>query len=158
MEFTNTITINRHPAEVFEFLAHFENLPRWNYAISETRKVSGGPVGVGSRYRQTRTLPTRSEETFEVTEFEPDHRLSIRGPLGPFHAEVAYVLSAAEHGTALANTMHLQPSGPLRLVAPLATSGVRSAVAANLGTLKRILETGGRPTVDERADRAHLLR
>jgi glyoxylase-like metal-dependent hydrolase (beta-lactamase superfamily II) len=83
MKFTNTVTINRRPAEVFGFLAHFANVPVWNYAISETRKVAGGPVGVGARYRQTRTLPTRSEETFEVTEFEPDRRLSIRGALGP---------------------------------------------------------------------------
>jgi uncharacterized protein YndB with AHSA1/START domain len=63
MKFTNTITINRQPAAVFRFLAHFENVPRWNYAISETRKITGGPVGVGSRYQQTRTLPTPSEET-----------------------------------------------------------------------------------------------
>jgi hypothetical protein len=64
------------------------------------------------------------------------------------------VLAPVEHGTALTNTMHLQPSGALRLVAPLAASGIKSAVAANLGTLKQILETGGRPTVDERRDRA----
>jgi uncharacterized protein YndB with AHSA1/START domain len=142
MEFTNTITINCRPAEVFEFLAHFENLPLWNYALSETRKITGGSVGVGSRYRQTRTLPTPSEETFEVTAFEPGHSLSIRGPLGPFQAEVAYVLAPVEHGTVVTNTMHLQPSGPLRLVAPLAAPGVKSAVAANLGVLKQILETG----------------
>ena len=146
MDFTNTITINRPPTEVFDFLAHFENLPRWNYAISETLKLSGGPVGVGARYRQTRTLPTRSEETFEVTEFDMHHRLSIRGPLGPFHAEVAYVLAPVGHGTMLTNTMHLQPSGALRLVAPLAASGIKSAVAANLETLKQILEAGGQPT------------
>ncbi len=60
MRFTNTITIDRPPAEVFAFLAQFENVPRWNYAISETRKISRGPVGVGSRYVQARTLPTRS--------------------------------------------------------------------------------------------------
>ena len=71
MKFTNTITINRRPAEVFAFLAHFENLPLWNYAISETRKITGGPVGVGSRYRQTWTVPAPSEEMFAVTEFEP---------------------------------------------------------------------------------------
>ena len=61
MQFANTITIARRPAEVFAYLAHFENVPRWNYAISDTRKTSSGPVGVGSRHRQTRTLPTRSE-------------------------------------------------------------------------------------------------
>ena len=32
MKFTNTVTINRQPAEVFAFLAHFENVPLWNYA------------------------------------------------------------------------------------------------------------------------------
>jgi uncharacterized protein YndB with AHSA1/START domain len=145
MRFTNTITIDRRPAEVFGFLADFENVPLWNYAISETRKISGGAVGVGTRYRQTRTRPTRSDETFEVTGFEPDRRLSIRGALGPFHSEVTYLLTPAEGGTALTNTMDLTPSGPLRLVAPLAAARVKAAVAANLGVLKQILETRARP-------------
>ena len=145
MKFTNAITINRPPAEVFAFLAHFEDVPLWNYAISGTRKTTGGPVGVGSRYRQTRKLPTQSEETFAVTEFDPDRRLSIRGTLGPFHGDITYLLEPAGSATALTNTMNLQPSGPLRLVAPLAASRVKSAVAANLDTLKQILESGGRP-------------
>jgi uncharacterized protein YndB with AHSA1/START domain len=142
MKFTNIITINRPPADVFGFLVRFENVPLWNYAISETTKITDGPVRVGSRYRQTRTLPSRSEETFEVTEVEPDRRLSIHGVLGPFHGEVTYLLESAGNGTALTNTMNLQPSGPLRLVAPLAASRVKSAVAANLDSLKQILETG----------------
>ena len=151
MEFTNTITINRPPAEVFGFLARFENVPLWNYAISETRKITGGSVGVGSRYRQTRTLATPSAETFEVTEFEPDRRLSIEGTLGPLRGEVTYLLMQAGTATALTNTMNLQPSGALRLVAPLAASRVKSAVAANLETLKRILEEVADPATPQRA-------
>ena len=143
MKFTNTITIQRRPGEVFGFLAQLENLPLWNYAISETRKISGGAVGVGSRYRQTRTLPSWSEETFEVTEFEPARRLSLRGALGPFQSEVTYLLAPAESSTVLTNTMSLQRSGPLRLVAPLAVAGIKSAVAANLNVLKQILEERG---------------
>lgn len=142
MQFTNTITLNRQPIEVFAFLAHFENLPLWNYAISETRRISGGPVGIGSRYRQARTLPTPSEETFTVTEFEPGHRLSIRGALGPFEGDITYLLEPAGDATTLTNTMNLQASGPMRLVAPLAASRIKSAVAANLDTLKDILEAG----------------
>lgn len=145
MNFTNTVTINRRPAEVFAFLAQFENVPQWNYAISETWKITGGSATVGSVYRQTRTLPSRGEETFEVTEFEPARRLSIRGALGPFHGDVTYLLEPAGNATALANTVDLQPSGPLRLVAPLVASRVKSAVAANLDTLKQILERDGRP-------------
>jgi hypothetical protein len=41
----------------------------------------------------------------------------------------------------LTNTMDLEPSGPLGVIAPLATSRIKAAVAANLGTLKRLLES-----------------
>jgi len=140
MRFTNTITIERDRAEVFEFLARFENVPRWNYAISETRKVSSGPTGVGSRYVQSRTVPARSEETFEVTEFEPASRLSVQGTLGRFPARLTYLLESIANGTRLTNTVDLEPSGLLGLIAPLATARVKSAVAENLGTLKKILE------------------
>jgi uncharacterized protein YndB with AHSA1/START domain len=142
MRFVNTVTIDCPPAEVFAYLSRFENVPRWNYAISETRKVTDGPVGVGTRYHQTRTLPRPADETFEVTEFDPDRRLSIRGDLGPFQGEIDYLLEPAGDSTVLANTMDLRPAGPLRLLAPLAAPRVRSAVAANLQELKRRLEHG----------------
>ena len=61
MKFVNTITIDRAPGAVFAYLAEFENVPRWNYAIAETRKVTDGPVGVGARYVQLRTIPSRTE-------------------------------------------------------------------------------------------------
>jgi hypothetical protein len=34
----------------FGFLSDFENVPKRNYAIVETRKVSEGPVGVETIY------------------------------------------------------------------------------------------------------------
>jgi uncharacterized protein YndB with AHSA1/START domain len=141
--FTNTVTIDRPLAEVFAFLAQFENVPRWNYAISQTRKISSGPVRVGSQYRQTRTLPRRSEETFEVTEFEPDRRISIRGTLGPFPAELTYALDRTGDATTLTNAVDLQTPGLLSAVAPLATGRIKSAVAANLDSLRQILERDG---------------
>jgi len=36
MDFANTVTIERPEQEVFAFLADFENVPKWNYAIVET--------------------------------------------------------------------------------------------------------------------------
>ena len=71
MKFTNTITIDCQPASVFAYLADLENLPQWNYAIRETRKVTTGPIDVGSRYLQIRTIPAYGEERLEVIEFEP---------------------------------------------------------------------------------------
>jgi uncharacterized protein YndB with AHSA1/START domain len=111
--FENTVTITRPVEEVFTYLADAENLPQWNYAIEQTRKISPGPVGVGTLYRQTRTLPGRSQEDFEP----------------------------AASGTTLTNKWDLQPtSASLRLLGPLAIPKVKSAVAENLRTLKQILE------------------
>jgi len=140
MKFSNTITIKRPPREIFAYLADFENLPRWNYAITEARKITPGPVGVGSKYLQVRTTPRRSEETFEVIEFEPDSRLTVHGAFGPLSGQASYLLDRTADGTKLTNAMDLRPGGVLNLVAPLATSRVRTAVANNLDKLREILE------------------
>jgi hypothetical protein len=78
-----------------------------------------------------------------VTAFEPTSRLEIHGEIGPFTATVTYLLVPLGDGTCLTNTVDLQPaSAALRLLAPLAASRVKTAVAANLDTLKQLLETG----------------
>jgi hypothetical protein len=140
MQFTNTIIIDRPVPEVFAFLAQFENVPQWNYAISETRKISIGSVDVGARYEQTRTLPTRSEEQFEVTTYEPDRKLAICGTFGPFSGCFIYELEPMGNLTRLANTVDLEPSGPVSIIAPLMTSWIKAAVAGNLNKLEQILE------------------
>jgi Polyketide cyclase / dehydrase and lipid transport len=143
--FENTVTIHRPAEEVFAFLADFENIPKWNYAIDETHKASAGPVSVGTRYRQTRTVPRRSVEGFEVTVFEPARRLAIDGQIGLFHAAISYELEAVGAATRLVNTVELDPShAALRLAAPLATPRIKAAVAQNLGKLRQVLE-GGQP-------------
>jgi Polyketide cyclase / dehydrase and lipid transport len=141
--FQNTLTIQRPVEDVFAFLADFENIPTWNYAIVETKKTSPGPVGVGTSYRQLRSMPDRREEGFEVTVFEPASRLEVHGDIGPFTATISYLLAPVGDGTQLINVVELESaSGPLRLLAPLATSRVKAAVAANLNTLKKLLEAG----------------
>jgi carbon monoxide dehydrogenase subunit G len=141
--FENTVTIRRAVQDVFAFLADFENISTWNYAIVETNKTSPGPVGVGTSYRQLRSIPSRSEEGFQVTAFEPTSRVEVHGDIGPFTATISYLLRPTEDGTRLTNVVDLQSaSGVVRLAAPLAASRVKTAVAANLDTLKQLLETG----------------
>ena len=38
--FQNTVTIRRPIEDVFGYLADFENIPAWNYAILQTGKTS----------------------------------------------------------------------------------------------------------------------
>jgi polyketide cyclase/dehydrase/lipid transport protein len=87
--FENTVMISRPIEQVFGFLSDFENVPRWNYAILETHKISQGPVGVGTIYQQLRSVPSRNQERFEVTAYTPPRQLEIRGQLGPFRSRVS---------------------------------------------------------------------
>jgi carbon monoxide dehydrogenase subunit G len=141
VNFVNVIDVKRPIEDVFAYLADFENVPSWNYAIAETEQTSDGPVGVGTTYRQVRTLPSRSEESFEVTVYEPHRSLGLSGTLGPFSAELEYHLEPFERGTRVTNEVGLQPRGILGMVGQLTSSRVKEAVADNLAELKRILES-----------------
>jgi hypothetical protein len=138
--FENTVMVGRSIEEVFAFLSDFENVPSWNYAIVETHKVSEGPVGVGTIYQQVRSLPSRSEERFEVTAYNPPRQLEIQGQLGPFPSRLAYALDAIPEGTRVTNSVELELRGPGRLLGRVAVPRVRNAVAANLQKLKELLE------------------
>ncbi len=140
MRIENSITIDRDPQEVWGYLADLENLPEWNYAIVSTRQVSPGPVGVGTVYEQERSIPERTTETLQITRFEPTHRLTVQGTLGPFHADVSYSIDEVGGASLLTNVADLEASGPLRMVAPLAARKIQRAIDANLLALKERLE------------------
>lgn len=146
VHFENTVTINRPRKDVFAFLSDFENLPLWNWAITSTRRIDSGPVGVGAQYVQTRESPRPATETFEVITFNPVDQLAIRGTLGPFRAESDYHLADADGATVLTNSMQLEPQGALRLVAGIAGAGVKKSVAENLRALKHLLEQPSPPS------------
>lgn len=138
--FENTVVIRRPIEEVFAFLSDLENVPKWNYAIVETRKVSKGPVGLGTVYRQVRSVPSRSEERLEVTAFNPPGHLEIRGQLGPFPSRLSYALDALPDGTRVTNSVELELRGPGRVLGRVAVPRVRDAVATNLRKLKELLD------------------
>lgn len=142
MKFENTIVINRPPNEVFAYLADLERLPAWNYAIKKTTQVTEGPVQVGTRYIQERTLPQPMTEELEVTEYQQDVLLRVAGGFGPFPAgQSTYRLEPIRGGkTVLQNEIELEAKGLLRLAAPLASIKIKDAVAQNLEVLKKIVE------------------
>jgi hypothetical protein len=138
--FENSVQIARPVDEVFAYLVDLEHVPEWNYAISETRKATPGPVAVGTTYRQVRSVPNPAVETLTVMRLDPGRRLDVEGQLGPFDARLSYELEADGDATRLVNSIQLQAHGPVRLTARLARGRVREAVASNLGVLKHILE------------------
>jgi hypothetical protein len=86
--------------------------------------------------------PRRSQESLQITVFQPPTRLATQGQLGPYRATASYLLEPVQGGTQLANDVELEPiSALLRPIGPLAVPKVKTAVARNLGTLKELLES-----------------
>ena len=77
--FEVSVVIEKPLEQVFGFVAAGENGPKWNSAVKSVRKISEGPVNVGTKYAMMRQLPSGSaENTYEVVEYEENKKLSIK--------------------------------------------------------------------------------
>lgn len=104
---TTAAVLHFPPADVFDFLAHLENNPRWNWAIVSTEPLTDGPTRAGSRFLQTRSSPRRAREVLEVAAHDAGRLLEIvtradgtmatyRYELEPLSAQRARVAVRAE--------------------------------------------------------------
>ncbi len=79
----------------------------------------------------------------ELTEFEPDRRLAMRGISGfPVPVRITIDFESRGGGTRLVWVTFLEPRGLLRLVGPLLAAVFKSAFAKDLQNLKSMMESG----------------
>ena len=142
IRFSNQVSVRRPPADVFAYVADFGRVPTWNYAIRSTDQLTPGPVGLGTTYRQVRSIPAVAEEEFEVTEWEPGRRVAITGDFGPFRGTLTYLVEAGQAGTVLTNDAELVGRGVLGVAGRVAAPRLKSAIAENLEVLRAALEGG----------------
>ena len=139
IEFINEVEVHLTPREVFEFIADFENAPKWNYFVTDVKKRSSGPIGVGTVFDQTRKTDGQS---YQITDLIPDRRVEVATTPGSTPAfTMRYDFESTPDGTRLTDHWRLQ-SGHNPLFERLGERRIRAAVAENLGKLKQLLETG----------------
>jgi len=113
--------------------------------VGSSEKITLGPVGIGTQYRQTRSVPRQVVEVIEITGLQHGRRVDVGGTLGPFRARLAYELEVSPTGTRLTNTVELDPPVPLGPFGAVLSSRVRTSVAENLRVLKQLIEGLGSP-------------
>jgi uncharacterized membrane protein len=139
LEFENTIRVDRPISEVFAFLADLENIPKWNYYVLEVRKLSDGPIGIGTTYHQIRKT---DEQYLRITELEQNHKVTVKTlPQSSPGLEMRFVLYEEGESTRIRDEWKLDTGWPV-LLERLGAHRVKSAVAENLTKLKELLETG----------------
>ncbi len=144
-DFSLSLTIERPPAVVFDFLAEPTNMARWYDAVDQVTLAPGGRVGQGVTFEVIRTLPGgRAVNLVEVSEYEPPRTVTLESREGPTPFRYRYVLQPAGAGTQLTLDARITGeglSGPAAHLGPLATQLFKRGMRHNLDVLKALIES-----------------
>ena len=134
--------INRPIAEVFAFVANFENHPKWETDFQEVKQLTSTPAGVGTTYQCVLKLPRQSAKSkFEITEYEVNQKIAFEGEVaGPAKPKGSYLFESAAGGTKVISRPQPEFRGLFRLLEPMMTGYIRKNNVAHLNNLKRLLE------------------
>ncbi len=136
-----SIVINRPVEEVFAVLSNLENNPKWSSGFLEVKKMSEGPIGVGTTWRATqKALGQRIEGEAEVTEYEPSRKSALKSRSGPIPAKIWQTFEPVEGGTRVSIVFEAQPGGFFKLAEPLVMSMLKRNFESDLANLKDLME------------------
>lgn len=77
--FTTTIPSRRPPADAFAYMADFAHAQEWDPSVIEARRVTDGPVGVGTAFTiVSRFGPRVLPLTYRIVEHEPDRLVVLQ--------------------------------------------------------------------------------
>lgn len=149
----SSVVIARPVAAVFAFVADFGNDPQWRSEVRDMRYLSDGPVGVGTRLRETSALLGRLVVTESVIPvYQPNARVDFDSVSGPFRVRGSRTFEVVADGTRLTYELEWQPAGIYRLVAPLVGGMYQRTVDRYLARVAAILQAVPRADAEAVAD------
>jgi len=135
-KYEKSVFINRPQQEVFDFVTNLSNDAQWQNSIESVKRLSDGPIGVGSTWRYVTSLLGRKNEVdVQMTSYEP--------PLGgsiPF--ENTHTFQAQDGGTLLTFTGQAEIGGFFKMAEGLAGKQIEKQLETDAAELKKLLEAG----------------
>lgn len=137
-----TILIDKPTNDVFTFLNHPDNHPKFVPGMLEFNKSSPGPIQrVGTLIKGVRRfLGIRMELPYEITEYEQNCRLGMKGAMGPLTFMDGYVLESMGTGTRVKFWLEPTLMGVMKLARPFIEWIGRTHAQETLVNLKRAME------------------
>jgi uncharacterized protein YndB with AHSA1/START domain len=133
--------IARSPREVFDFITASDNASRVVPSVKSMIKLTEGPAGVGTRYRETRPMNGKEAHAeLEVVAYEPGQTYAMRNLTEGIETVYRYTLHPEAGGTRVDLVCELRASGVKKLMLPLVASILKREDGAHLQRLKQALE------------------
>jgi uncharacterized membrane protein len=141
VDVVTSVVIRRPVADVCRYAADPDNAPLWYENIKSVEWKTPRPVQVGSRIDfVARFLGRRLAYTYEVVDFVPGRRLTMRTAGAPFPMETTYTWEDEQGATRMTLRNHGTPSGFSAWFAPVMSLMVGRANRKDLALLKRRFE------------------
>lgn len=140
-----SVRIDRSPAEVWEAIADYGFDREWRNGLRDMTPDPPGPPAVGTKVHEVvRTSGRDYVADTVVTELDPgaSYRFTGSGTIGGLSGGRSVRPDAAGGGAVFTYTIELEPTGAMRLLAPLLRPLVRSGLTKDLARLRTILEGG----------------
>lgn len=143
MEIKLSVEIAQSVEKVFEFLQEFENHHQESKSqVLLVEKLTSGPAGIGSRYRETvQMIPlVKSKFVTELSGYDPNEHLEFTWSGGGMEGMLEYRLEPDSDQTRVNFREHIYPKGLMRLAGPMIKASFRKKMEDRLEGIKRAIE------------------
>lgn len=141
MHMKGEVIVNQPIETVFDFVADACNEPHYNPHILRAEKISSGPIGLGSRFRnETASMGRTTEWNIEITSYERPRHLSSFLRSSAMDIQGTMTFDSLEGATRMKWFWTLKPRGIFRLFAPLISRLGQRLEDRNWQNMKRHLE------------------
>jgi uncharacterized membrane protein len=136
-----SITIDKPVEDVFAFTTDIEKLTKWSSVFKSVKRLSDGPVGIGTKDELTvEFVGQKIETTTEVTAYDPPNRYAYKSISGPLPFENTVLFTPAGTGTKVDLILEGEPEGLFKLAGPVFQPLAKKQLEDQLKTLKKVIE------------------
>jgi uncharacterized protein YndB with AHSA1/START domain len=132
------VDIKRSPEDVFEYCSDHRLEPEWNPMMRRARKLTDGPIGIGTRYETE--FVKGPPMVMRCTGYKPPESWSMVGTSTALTATGTNRVTPTAEGAHLVMRMDLKLHGPLKVVAPLVRRRMQAMFERDLQNIKARLE------------------
>lgn len=135
-------TVRATPADVFAFLADFENWPRWQSDMKTTELVEGQRGQAGAVYHYvSKAMGQTFDSTVRIVRVDPPSEITFEGEwAGMMRPSGRYLVEPAPEGARVTLNPHPEARGFGKLMAPLMGLMIRRLNHEHLDALRRAVE------------------
>lgn len=133
--------IARSPEDVFAFVADVSNDPKWHTDVTDASLTQGDGKAVGSVWTiKVKPQMGMTGGTVKVASYDAPYRIVFDVDMGKMKPTTTFTVEQAGTGARISRKVEMEPTGMMKLMAPLMGGMFRKRNVMFLGNLKRVLE------------------